>query len=137
MSKHSLDDFDDPKMEALVETMFLAAFADGEFGDEEQEQFKNSVQTLTDGKVSTEILSQMVAKFEKALEGSSSNERVASIKGRLPEPRARTVALSLAIQMTAADGIIRTSEREVILEIAEGLDIDRGVAADMVKELEP
>jgi hypothetical protein len=34
----------------------------------------------------------------------------------------------------AADGIIRTSERELILDLAEGLEIDRDRAADMVKK---
>jgi len=31
--------FDDPKLEALIETMFLAAFADDEFSDEERAEF--------------------------------------------------------------------------------------------------
>ena len=45
------------------------------------------------------------------------------------------MALSLAIQVTAADGIIRTSERELIMETAEALEIDPGEAADLVKKL--
>ena len=41
------------------------------------------------------------------------------------------------VQVTAADGIIRTSERELILETAETLDIDRDEAADLVRDLSP
>lgn len=133
----ALEDFDDPKLEALVETMFLAAYADGEFSDEEREYFKKSVQTLTNGKVSADDLDAMVTRFEKEIEGENALERLKSVKERLPDAGARKVALSLAIQMTAADGIIRTSERELIMDVADGLEIDRGEAADMVKELEP
>ena len=61
--------------------------------------------------------------------------RLQSVKDRLPEAAARKVGLALAIQVTAADGIIRTSERELILETAEALDIDSGEAADMVQKL--
>jgi len=45
--------------------------------------------------------------------------------------------LSLAIQVTAADGIIRTSERELIMDTAEALEIDRDEAADLVIKLSP
>jgi tellurite resistance protein len=48
---------------------------------------------------------------------------------------ARKLALALAIQITAADGIIRTSERELILETAAALDVDGDTAADMVRDL--
>jgi tellurite resistance protein len=47
------------------------------------------------------------------------------------------VALSLAIQVTAADGIIRTSERELIMDTADALEIDRDEAANLVLKLAP
>jgi tellurite resistance protein len=39
--------------------------------------------------------------------------------------------------VTAADGIIRTSERELILETAVALEIDQDEAADLVLKLSP
>ena len=63
---------------------------------------------------------------------SGREARLLAVKERLPDAGARKVALSLAIEVTAADGIIRTSERELILETAEALDIDRDQAADLV-----
>ena len=74
-------------------------------------------------------------KKDRDSEGRSA--RLAAVKERLPDAAARKVALSLAIQVTAADGIIRTSERELILETAETLDIDRDEAADLVRDLSP
>jgi tellurite resistance protein len=57
------------------------------------------------------------------------------VKERLPDLTARKLALSLAIQVTAADGVVRTSERELIMETAEALGIDGDTAADMVADL--
>jgi tellurite resistance protein len=59
------------------------------------------------------------------------------MKERLETPALRKVALSLAVQVTAADGIIRTSERELLMEVAEALEIDRDEAADLVMQLSP
>jgi len=45
------------------------------------------------------------------------------------------LALALAIQVAAVDGIIRTSERELIFDTADALGIDGDTAADMVRDL--
>lgn len=134
-AKKAMRDFDEPKLEALIETMFLAAYADGEFGDEEKAHFSKSVESLTDARISGEKLEALIAKIAKDVEAGGRDARLATVKQRLSDPAARKVALSLAIQVVASDGVIRTSERELILEAAEALEIDRGDAADLVKEL--
>lgn len=135
-SDHALlRELDDPKLDALVETMFLAAHADGEFSDEERQHFISSVESLTDQRLGGEALDQLVARIEGAIASGGRAARLSSVKERLPDPNARKVALSLAIRVVASDGLIRTSERELILEAAEALDIDRDVAADLVREL--
>jgi tellurite resistance protein len=128
-------DFDEPKLEALIETMFLAAHADGEFSEEEKAHFIASVESLTDARLSRDKLEELVQRIHVEAEKAGREARLAAVKSRLPDPRVRKVALSLAIQVTASDGIIRTSERELILEVAEALEIDRGEAADLVKAL--
>jgi len=125
----------DAKLEALVEVMFLAASADGDFSEVERAHFLKSVESLTDGRLAQARLETLVSEASRALERDGREVRLASVKARLPEANARRVALSLAIQVTAADGIIRTSERELILETAEALEIDRDDAANLVKEL--
>ncbi len=125
----------DAKLEALVEVMLLAASADGDFSDVERAHFLKSVESLTDGRIATTRLEALVTEATSALEREGRAARLAAVKARLPEPGARKVALSLAIQVTAADGIIRTSERELILETAEALEIDADVAADLVQKL--
>ena len=125
------------KLEALVEIMFLAATADGEFSEVERRHFLDSVESLTDGRLPKPTLEALIERAKVDLAASGREKRLSAVKERLPDAGARRVALSLAIQVTAADGLIRTSERELILETAAVLDIDRDTAADLVSKLSP
>src|SRR5688572_12949635 len=98
------------KLEALVEMMFLAASADGDFSDVEREHFLKSVESLTSGRLAKAQLEGLLTQAEQGLGASGREARLSAVKERLPDAAARRVALSLAIQVTAADGIIRTSE---------------------------
>jgi tellurite resistance protein len=135
MSGNDLRALGEAKLEALVEAMFLAASADGEFSPVERAHFLKTAESLTDGRLATARLAKLVAEAGEALEREGRAARLLSVKGRLPDAGARKVALSLAIQVTAADGIIRTSERELILETADALEIDRDEAANLVSSL--
>jgi hypothetical protein len=90
---------------------------------------------LTDGRLSKPALEGLLDRAKKDLQASGREARLSAVKDRLPDAGARKVALSLAIQVTAADGIIRTSERELIMDTADALDIDRNQAADLVTKL--
>lgn len=125
------------KLEALVEMMFLAASADGDFSDVERAHFMKSVESLTSGRLEKSQLEALLSGAKKELDAQGREARLGAVKERLPDAGARKVALSLAIQVTAADGIIRTSERELIMETAEALDIDRDEAANLVIKLAP
>jgi tellurite resistance protein len=125
------------KLEALVEMMFLAASADGDFSDVERKHFLQSVESLTDGRLAKPALEGLLDRAKSDLEASGREARLGAVKERLPDPGARKVALSLAIQVTAADGIIRTSERELIMDTADALEIDRDEAANLVLKLSP
>ena len=133
----SIHAFEAPKLDALIEVMFLAAFADGDFGEEERAHFLTSIQSLTDRSVSRDTLAGLIAQIEASLAAEGRAARLEAAKAQLTDPGSRKAALGLAIQITAADGIIRTSERELILEVAEALEIDRDVAADMVAKAAP
>jgi tellurite resistance protein len=128
-------DLSDQKIQALVEMMFLAATADGELSDKEHAEFVKSVERLTSRLITGEELESLLARAKKDLDASGRPARLAAVKERLPDPNARRLALSLAIQITAADGVVRTSERELILDTAEALGIDGDTAADMVRDL--
>lgn len=128
-------DLDEPRLHALVEVMFLATVADGELGTDEQARFEESVLALTKGQLARETLSALTGRMAKDLEASGREARLKAIRARLPNEQERTLAFSLAVQVASADGIVRTSERELLVELAEGLELDRDAAADLVKKL--
>ncbi len=128
-------DLNDEKLEALVEMMFLAAAADGELSDAEHQQFVTSASELTARQLTSDQLEALLVRAKKDLDESGRDARLAAVKARLPDASARRLALSLAIQITAADGVVRTSERELIMDTAAALDIDGDTAADMVSDL--
>jgi tellurite resistance protein len=123
------------KLEALIETMYLAAHADDEFTDEERAHFVSSVQSLTERRLEGKKLDQLLERFRRDYLKSGRQKRLASVKARLGDERSCKLGLSMAIRMLVADGILRTAEREFILEMAETLGIDPSGAADLVKEI--
>jgi tellurite resistance protein len=90
---------------------------------------------LTDDRLGKAKLEELLERAKADLQAQGREARLREVKARLPDARVRKVALALAIQVTAADGIIRTSERELILQTAEALEVDRDEAADMVRDL--
>jgi tellurite resistance protein len=135
LDKSGIAGLGEEKLFALVEMMFLAASADGEFSATEKKYFVEGIESLTDGRLGKPKLEELLGRAQSDLAAHGREARLKDVKSRLPDARARKVALALAIQVTAADGIIRTSERELILETAEALEIDRDEAANMVRDL--
>lgn len=129
---------DAPQLEALIDTMVLAAAADGQISDEEQTVLAARMSTFAAGTPHAETLAagalsgRIAATYSRIL-GDDQDRVVAAIKTKLPSLDQRKAAFGLAVAVTASDGIIRTSEREVILELAEALEIDRDDAADLVR----
>ncbi len=128
-----IESFDEPKLEALVELMVLAASADGDFADDERERLASAVESLTSRKIAPEKLPGLLAKLEKQLAEEGRERRLTAVRERLGSPAERKIGLELALRVMMADGVLRTSERELVLDTAEALEIDRDVAADMVR----
>jgi uncharacterized tellurite resistance protein B-like protein len=132
----SLRDVEEPRLHAFVELMFLAATADGEFSGDERRSFQESVESLTDRKMKGETLDALMASIESSHAGEGRAARIAHVKTALPSHELRKIGLEMAIRVTLADGIVRTSERELILDLADGLEIDHDEAADLVAQLQ-
>jgi tellurite resistance protein len=130
----SMRELADAKLEALIEMMFLAVHADGEFGEEERGELAANVHALSGGKIAGPKFRELATRIEKQITQGRA-ERIAHVKTFFTTDQERQDALAVVIRLVAADGIVRTSERELILEIAEGLDIELDVAADLVRDL--
>jgi tellurite resistance protein len=125
----------DPKLLALVEMMVLAAGADGDFGADEKAKVATSLVNLTSARFETDELDAMIQSVVERTRAATRLERLQALRAVLGGPGPCRVALELALGVMLADGVIRTSEREMIADMAEGLGIDGEAAADLVKKL--
>ncbi|MDC3959407.1 tellurite resistance TerB family protein [Polyangium jinanense] len=132
-SSHTLDE---PKLEALVELMYLAAYADGGFGTDEKRHFARSVQSLTDRKVTPDQLEQLITRLDAARKASGTAALLEGARQTLGSPIACRVALSLAIGVITADGAISKAERAMIHEIGAALGLDHEGIEEMLREEE-
>lgn len=128
------------KLAALVETMMLAAGADGEISDDERAQLARSVQDIAQRTHHAEALTadKLTRLMDDALERivmEGRKHRIGVVKQILGDKDSRKAALGLAVRVTAADGIVRTTERELIFDLAEGLELDPDEAANLVREI--
>jgi tellurite resistance protein len=123
------------QVDALVEVMLLAAAADGELSIEEVDQLQNCLLEVDELWLTQIDLERRLTEAHQRIAGSDRATRLSTAKAILSDVDTRRAALELAIRVMAADGVMRTSERELILETAEALDIDRDNAADMVKSI--
>jgi uncharacterized tellurite resistance protein B-like protein len=123
------------QVDALVELMLLAASADGELSIEEIDQLQKCLLEVDELWMTHIDLERRLREAHNRISGSERAQRLTTVKSTLSSINFRKAGLELAIRVMASDGIVRTSERELILETAEALDIDREVAADMVKAI--
>ncbi len=132
--------FDGDKLGALIDTMVLAADADGEIAAEETAQMVSSVRSLAHGSPyqhtwTEEHINDLLTRAQTQIADAGRDALIGSVKTRLGDADARRAALGLAISVSAADGIVRTSERELIMDLADALEVDRDEAADMVRDI--
>jgi tellurite resistance protein len=135
-----LGDVGADKLEALVETMYLAADADGDFGEEERSELARSIAALVKGSplahdLATPKLGELLDRMRAALRAEGREARLRAVRDRLGDAASRRAAFGLSVRVAAADGIVRTSEREFILDLATALDVDSTEAADLVREI--
>ena len=123
-----------PKMEALIEAMYIAANADEDFGPKEREQFVSNVVGICGGSIKPEDVKGVLLKLKgKAKEGRET--RLKSIAGRLPTKADKEHAFALACNMALADGIVLDEEKAFTDELAKALGIGDDRAAGILEEI--
>lgn len=125
----------DPQIDAMVEVMLLGASADGELDYAELVQLRKSLMTIDDLWLSHIDLDQRITSAKSRIVGQSRADRLAALKTALGGESQRIAALEMAALVMAADGIIRTSERDLMLEAAEALGVDSQIAADIMAKV--
>ena len=125
----------DAQFEAILEVMFLAAIADSDVSSDEQRAFTTLLESLTDRRLSGTQLDALIVRFQQNLHDQGRGARFAAARERLTTTATRRTALALVIQIARADGVLRASERTLIFEMAEALELDRDVAEALLASL--
>ena len=123
-----------PKMEALIEAMYITAHADEDFGPKEREHFVRNVVGVCGGKVKPEDVKGVLLKLKgKSKEGRET--RLKSISGRLPTKEDKEHAFALSCSMALADGIVLDEEAAFFTTMASALGIEAARADEILDEL--
>ncbi|HZO13285.1 MAG TPA: tellurite resistance TerB family protein [Polyangiaceae bacterium] len=112
----------DHELEALVETMYLVAYSDGSYSAPERARFAHCVSKLTDGRMAGAHFDHVVARIVCRLRDDGMEACVRALRDRLA-PRLRSVALILASDMAAADGVLHPAERKLLLSLADAFQM--------------
>lgn len=119
----SLGSLELPRLEALIELMFLAAYADEQVTSEERELLKQRISEGSRGLISTITLDVMLETIENILAQDGREARFSSIRRRLGSTRLRLEALSLAAQVLWADRVIDPRETAWMARAAEAMEV--------------
>jgi tellurite resistance protein len=122
----------DPQIDAMVEAMLLAATADGELDETELAQLRHNLLNVDHMWLSHIDLERRIATARQHLTGHTRAERLTALQVVLDKQEQRVAALELAALVMTSDGVIRTSERDLMLEAADALGVDTAIAADIM-----
>ena len=122
------------KLEAFIELMFLAAYADGAVQPSEREIFKQQIVNGSQGQLRAETIEMILTSIETALASGKREVRFDAIRRRLPEKRMRLSALQQAVAVVRADGMVHDEEIAFVLRAAEALDITDDEAIALLSE---
>lgn len=115
-------------LEACVELMFLAAYADGHVDPKERAIFEAHVRKATAGQLSPDLIQAVLHQIEGTIREADREKALLSISERLMAMRTRRGALALAAAVAAADGELRHDERTFLERAGEAF----GLAKDEV-----
>lgn len=129
----SLGSLELPRLEALIELLFLAAYADGTISAEERAVLRQKVLEGSQGRLSTETVEAMLDSIEATLAQQGREVRFQSIRRRLGERRLRLEALALAGQILRADHQVDLREASWMARAAEALEIPTDEALALLR----
>lgn len=120
----SLASLEIPRLEAVVELMFLAAYADGAVSDVEREELSAQVSLGVGGVLDQATVKGMLVFIEEALAQEGREARFGIIRRRLGEPKMRLAALGTAVKILKADQVVDPREVAWLVRAAAALEVE-------------
>lgn len=119
---------------AIIEILFLVAQADGVFSPEERQTFLEHVHALSQDKLETPELSNLMDRWG-TLEALDVSERLEQLAALLPSETSRQRAYALAWGLAATDGQIMESESVLLFQLAEALGLSEDECEEIVRSV--
>ncbi|MBN2197471.1 MAG: TerB family tellurite resistance protein [Polyangiaceae bacterium] len=109
--------------EAVVESAYLVANADGVFDEAEQRAFREVVATACGGKVHDRQIQALVTDLREALVEEGCERRIAMVARCVHGPEQATEVLRVAALIALVSGGVSEEERLVLLRLAAGVGL--------------
>jgi tellurite resistance protein len=110
--------------EAVVEAAFLVANSDGVFDDEEREAFESVVANACNNLVQVSQLHALLADLCEQLTEDGIEKRTRMVARTITRPDHQHEVLRIAALMAHISGGVSESEREVMVQLAKGFDLE-------------
>lgn len=130
----SLQSLELPRLEAVLELMFLAAYADGSVATVERDLLRKQAIESTHHRLSEATIDAMLTSIEDTLAQQGREARFESIKRRLGDPKMRAAALATAAAILLADHNIDASEAAWMVRAAQALEVTVEEAVAILRE---
>jgi tellurite resistance protein len=117
-----------------IETMFLAACADGEVSDDELNHMADIVVDITDGDLNRKDAVTMFNSFAEQIEEDGYEARLDVLSDALDDDTRRS-AFALAAAVAMGDGELEEGEEEFFYDLADVYEIDEEEAEGILESV--
>jgi tellurite resistance protein len=120
--------------EAVVESAYLVAHADGHFDDTERTAFEHIVISACEGAVAARQVKALLADLDDQLAEDGLDKRIRMVGRAIVRPEHAREVLRVAALLAQASGGISVVEREVLSKLAREFRVDTDALETVLEE---
>lgn len=121
--------------EAIVESAYLVANADGEFDDKERQAFAHVVVSACDGRVAERQIQALLADLEDQLTEDGIDKRIAMVARSIAREDHGQEVLRVAALLAHVSGGVSEVERSVLDRLATALGLNASATTSALSEV--
>lgn len=122
--------------EAVIESAFLVAHADGVFDEDEVRAFKKVVVTVCHGKVTETQVEALLADFSDQLDEDGLDKRLEMVGRTITRPEHAFEVLRIAGLLAAVSAGVSEEERAVLERMAQAFGVRRDMLQQALDEVD-
>jgi len=121
--------------EAILESAYLVASADGEFDDTERQAFEHVVVAACDGRVGEVQIAALLQDLAEQLEEDGTDKRVQMVTRGITRAEHAREVLRVAALIAYVSGGVSPAERSLVEKLASGLGLDTSATDAALNEV--